>query len=81
MSNAAAIVLMFVLPLLFLGAVCAYGPLVADPLRDRRLARCRTAEREAVPARPRPTARLRQPGWPLEQWTPAGWAPVPARVA
>lgn len=80
MSNAGAIALMFLLPFLFLAAVCAYGPL-ADRIHDRRLARRRDVERTVAPYRPRPTARLRQPGWGIEQWTPAGWALVPGKAA
>lgn len=79
MQTIAIALMSLVLPL-FLAAVCAYGPL-ADRIHDRRLARRREARREAewapAPRRPVPTARLRQPGWGIGQWTPAGWALVP----
>lgn len=77
MSNAVAIALMFILPLAFLAAVCAYGPL-ADRIHDRRLPQ-READWAPAPRRAVPTARLRQPGWGIGQLTPAGWAQlVPA---
>ena len=72
-----AIALMFLLPPLFLAAVCAYG-LLEDRVNDRRLARRREIERMVAPYRPKATARLSQPGWGIAQWTPAGWALVPA---